>query len=148
MSLKVPVAVFFILKQDDRVLLIRRASHLSHPHLYGAPGGRVEKGEGIRDAVNREAFEELGIDLSESKPLLCYPVFDREIESGFEQIEFYFVFDSWKGDITNKEPDKHVDMAFFNWEQIPSPSFSILRQVIDNIRNNLHDVDFVSEKGC
>jgi 8-oxo-dGTP pyrophosphatase MutT (NUDIX family) len=43
-----PIGVLCILRSDG---------------YFGFPGGKVEKGEGIRDALEREFKEELGVDL-------------------------------------------------------------------------------------
>lgn len=54
-------AVVIVLREQDRVLLIRRAAGVPRPGVWSPPTGRVEPGETIIDAVVREAREELGI---------------------------------------------------------------------------------------
>ena len=46
--------------QFDRVLLARRSTKVSHPHLWGHPGGYCDEKESFKDCVVREATEELG----------------------------------------------------------------------------------------
>jgi len=48
--------------KGDRVLLIKRARQPSQG-LWSVPGGAVELGETIRDAVKRELREECGIEI-------------------------------------------------------------------------------------
>ena len=51
-----------IVVRDDHLLLIRRGGELAHG-LWSLPGGRVELGEGLVDAVRREVREETGLDV-------------------------------------------------------------------------------------
>jgi 8-oxo-dGTP diphosphatase len=52
------VAVSAAIVRDDRFLLVRRARP---PHLYTLPGGVVEAGETLAEAVTRETQEETGL---------------------------------------------------------------------------------------
>ncbi len=54
------VAVGGIIVQDNRILLIQRG-HAPNKGLWTVPGGRVEWGETVRDAVVREVREETGL---------------------------------------------------------------------------------------
>ena len=54
-------AVVIVLRDGERVLLIRRAAGVPRPGMWSPPTGRVEAGESLVAAVEREAREELGI---------------------------------------------------------------------------------------
>jgi ADP-ribose pyrophosphatase YjhB (NUDIX family) len=56
------VAVGVIILQDKRVALIRRATEPSKGR-WTFPGGAVELGEAVRDAAQREALEETGLQV-------------------------------------------------------------------------------------
>ncbi|TQN41566.1 ADP-ribose pyrophosphatase YjhB (NUDIX family) [Blastococcus colisei] len=49
-----------VLDADGRLLLIRRG-HDPHAGLWSLPGGRVEEGETLAQAVRREVLEETGL---------------------------------------------------------------------------------------
>jgi len=58
-QLAVSAAIF----RDGRILLVRRA-HAPAKGVYTLPGGRVEFGEGLHEAVAREVMEETGLSIS------------------------------------------------------------------------------------
>ncbi len=77
--LRVVVAV--IVDDDGRVLVTRRPEHVHQGGLWEFPGGKVESGETVREALRREIDEELGVAVEDAWPLLqiphCYP--DRNV---------------------------------------------------------------------
>jgi 8-oxo-dGTP diphosphatase len=62
------VAVGVIQDSLGRVLVARRSAQQHQGGLWEFPGGKVEKGESVRDALHRELYEELGIEVN-----LAYP---------------------------------------------------------------------------
>ncbi|MDQ3953311.1 MAG: NUDIX hydrolase [Actinomycetota bacterium] len=56
------VAVGAIVVKDDRLLMIRRAKEPG-AGLWSLPGGRIEHGEYLADALQREVAEETGLDV-------------------------------------------------------------------------------------
>lgn len=50
-----------ILKDENKVLIAKRASHKSMPGKWEFPGGKIEAREDPKKALERELFEELGI---------------------------------------------------------------------------------------
>jgi 8-oxo-dGTP diphosphatase len=50
-----------LLREDGRVLVQKRAQSSEHGGLWEFPGGKIEDGEGIENALAREIWEELGI---------------------------------------------------------------------------------------
>jgi 8-oxo-dGTP diphosphatase len=51
-----------VLMRGDTVLVCQRRPGGHHPRKWEFPGGKVEAGEGLEEALRRELQEELGID--------------------------------------------------------------------------------------
>lgn len=64
------VAVAVIENARGEILLARRPEHVHQGGLWEFPGGKVEPGEDIRAALDRELHEELGITAKAAHPLL------------------------------------------------------------------------------
>lgn len=67
---RVYVAVGVILDADHRVLITRRAANAHQGGLWEFPGGKVESGESLTVALERELREELGIAIKRTSALL------------------------------------------------------------------------------
>jgi ADP-ribose pyrophosphatase YjhB (NUDIX family) len=64
-----PAARAIILDPDDRVLLCRfDFTDRGGPVVWAAPGGGVEPGESLLDALRRELTEEVGLELIGTPP--------------------------------------------------------------------------------
>lgn len=57
------LAVYALVRRDDRVLLTRISPVGAHPGAWTLPGGGLDHGESPRDAVARELREECGVDV-------------------------------------------------------------------------------------
>lgn len=67
---RVHVAVGVISDGADKVLIAHRAKHLHQGGLWEFPGGKVEAGETVEQALQRELHEELAIDVGKFEQLL------------------------------------------------------------------------------
>ncbi|WP_295803976.1 8-oxo-dGTP diphosphatase MutT [uncultured Microbulbifer sp.] len=66
----VHVAVGVIFGSDGRILLAKRPDHLHMGGRWEFPGGKVEDGESIQQAMSRELREELAIDVVQMDKLI------------------------------------------------------------------------------
>lgn len=85
------VAAAAIIDRQGRVLTSRRADHLHQGGLWEFPGGKVETGESIAQALARELKEELDIRPLESEPLIRirHRYADREVLLDFFRVTRY-----------------------------------------------------------
>lgn len=70
MARTIHVAAGVILNVNNEVLLALRPLDKHQGGLWEFPGGKVESGEPVRDALARELLEELNLNVHEAEPLL------------------------------------------------------------------------------
>jgi 8-oxo-dGTP diphosphatase len=51
-----------VVKRNNEIFISKRADHLHQGGFWEFPGGKVESGEGVQEALARELKEELAID--------------------------------------------------------------------------------------
>ncbi len=106
-------------RYDNRVLLIRRGQ----PPLLGEwslPGGVLECGETLREAVAREAREETGL-LVETGEMLG--VYERVIRGDAERVRYHYVLIDFLcravgGDL--KAGSDAADVRWFTRDELPA----------------------------
>ena len=70
MENKFGVAIKALIRKGDRYLMIYKSDKEDmNPNTIDRPGGRIEFGEKIEDALKREVKEEVGIEIEINKPL-------------------------------------------------------------------------------
>lgn len=106
--------VVVALLDGARVLLGHRSpQRVSSPNVWDFPGGHVEEGESLSEALTREILEELGvvIALGDAQPVL-------HVETEIPELDFMvWATRSWRGDVRNAQPDEHDDLGWFTLEE-------------------------------
>lgn len=70
MKTHIHVAAGVILNDEGQVLLALRPKNKHKGGLWEFPGGKVESGESVRDALARELLEEINLVVDEAVPFL------------------------------------------------------------------------------
>ena len=77
MSAPVDVAVAVLIRPDGKALLARRPASKVYAGYWEFPGGKVEPGEPVIEALKREIREELGVEIGRAHPwitrVFAYP---------------------------------------------------------------------------
>ena len=119
------VAVAAIVNTRGQVLVSLRPGHVHQGGLWEFPGGKLEPGESVRDALQREIHEELGISIVHQRPLIRIPYRypDRSV-----------LLDVWKVDAFDGDPHGKEGQSI-EWvaidslcgEHFPAANQSIIR---------------------
>lgn len=105
----VDVAVGILIRADGNFLLTSRPADKVYAGYWEFPGGKLEPGETVEQALKRELHEELGIEVGAAQlwkvELVDYP-------HALVRLNFCKVFD-WEGELQMREGQ------LFSWEQLP-----------------------------
>lgn len=105
----VDVAVGVLVRPDGAFLLTSRPAGKVYAGYWEFPGGKLEGGETVADALRRELQEEIGITVGAVHPwqveLVDYP-------HALVRLNFCKVFD-WQGELQMRENQS------FAWQQLP-----------------------------
>ncbi|HSQ71023.1 MAG TPA: NUDIX domain-containing protein [Rubrivivax sp.] len=120
----VDVAVGVLIDGQGRFLLTTRPPGKVYAGYWEFPGGKVEAGESIEQALRRELHEELGITIAAAQPwqveLVDYP-------HALVRLHFRKVF-AWQGDFEMREGQT---MA---WQQLPVQVAPVLPGTVPVLR--------------
>jgi 8-oxo-dGTP diphosphatase len=105
----VEVAVGVLIRPDGAFLLTSRPVGKVYAGYWEFPGGKLEAGESVEQALRRELIEEIGITIGAAQPwkqeLVDYP-------HALVRLNFCKVFD-WTGELHMREGQQ------FAWQQLP-----------------------------
>lgn len=105
----VDVAVGILVKPDGSFLLTSRPAGKVYEGYWEFPGGKLEAGESVQDALRRELLEELGIAVEAAQlwrvELVDYP--HALVRLNFCKIS------AWSGELQMREAQS------FSWQQLP-----------------------------
>jgi len=106
---EVDVAVGVLVRADGAFLLTSRPEGKVYSGYWEFPGGKLEAGETVEQALRRELIEEIGVTIGEAHPwkveLVDYP-------HALVRLNFCKVFD-WMGELHMREGQQ------FAWQQLP-----------------------------
>ncbi|MFG2829423.1 methyltransferase domain-containing protein [Streptomyces sp. NPDC048434] len=129
------VDVHLVLRRGEEVLLARRAGTGYADGLLHAPSGHAEDGEDVREAVIREAAEEIGLRLAPEDLRValvmqhCAPPPARPRIGWFFEAAYGAGGEPW-----NREPDKCAELAWFRLDALPDDMVAYCRAGLDGLR--------------
>ncbi|MFJ6014111.1 trifunctional class I SAM-dependent methyltransferase/NUDIX hydrolase/VOC family protein [Streptomyces sp. NPDC092952] len=132
------VDVHLILRRGPEVLLARRAGTGYADGLLHAPSGHVEDGEDVREAMIREAAEEIGVELGPEE-LRVALVMQHRGPGGAPRTGWFFEaeYDPARPP-DNREPDKCSELGWFPLHALPDDMVAYCRAGLDGYRAGEH----------
>ncbi len=122
------IAVGVIINERDEVLVARRPFDLHQGGLWEFPGGKVESGENVREALARELHEELNLEVEQARPLIrihyVYPEYPVLLD--------VWRVERWRGDIFGREaqPIEWLAIDRLQERDFPAANQPILNAVL------------------
>ena len=98
-----------LIRRGDELLLVRQAAP-GEEQVWSVPGGRVEPGELVTEALVREVREETGIRVLDPGRLSILVQVDERREGWFAPAWSFDVAE-WEGELAVDDPDGYVSEA-------------------------------------
>ncbi|RLF52784.1 MAG: ADP-ribose pyrophosphatase [Thermoplasmata archaeon] len=115
--------------KNDMILLVKR-KHQPFKGKWALPGGFVEYGEKVEDAVTREVFEETGLNTKIVDLIGVYSDPGRDPRG--HTVTIVYLLEIVDGEL--KEGDDASDVKFFDLKRLPTLSFDHDKIIKDILR--------------
>lgn len=116
-----------VLQQEQQVLLCLRKNTEFYPDYWAFPVGRVEAGENFIDALRRELFEEIGVQMLNCENLTTLYDYEQNIEHVVYKVS------EWRGEIDNMEPEFCQSVEWFSLDSLPSPLTPATQNILKSL---------------
>lgn len=142
------VAPHLILQKQNKILLLYRENTPVCNQLWCTPTGAIEPGETPSEAMIREAFEELGIEVDGLKQVATVfytgpDFFDPS--KPYCDLDIFFTASSYLGTPFNKEPHKHKEIQWFDMDHLLENMIPVARHGIQCYRDGVAYSEFRSD---
>jgi 8-oxo-dGTP diphosphatase len=104
-------AVGAVIKKDGRVLLVKRRFEPSK-EKWSIPGGLVELGERVKDAVKREIYEEVGLEI---RLIKLIDVVDNITRDKDGRIRYHYILSDYLAVPKGGEPRGNEEVLALGW---------------------------------
>ena len=120
-----------VLIKNNKILLPKRSANLKKmPNMYEFPGGKIEKGETLKEGLKRELQEELSIDV-DIEDIIEFPKNVLETENFILTV---YIVKKWKGELTiNHEINSEILEVDFDQLQNVEDLLETDKQLIPSI---------------
>jgi molecular chaperone GrpE len=105
-----------ILREDGKILLLKRSRKILNPGKWDLPGGTLEKGETLKEALLREIKEETGLEV-EVGEIIGTAEFSKESNNFSEEKRGLRYLAYCSGDEEVKLSKEHQDFEWFTIDE-------------------------------
>jgi 8-oxo-dGTP diphosphatase len=130
-------AAYVVLKQGNKVLLIRRANTGYMDGWYSLPSGHIAGGEPAHMAAIREVKEEVGVTIDPSDLAFVHVAHRLAETKDHERVDFGFATTRWVGEPRNMEPEKCDDMQWRAIDDLPENTIPLVVQMLANLKDRI-----------
>ncbi len=120
-------------------MLLRRFNTGYRDGEYSVPAGHLDGNETVRAAAQREAAEEVGIQIDPADILFSSVMHRNE---GDERVDFFVEIRRWSGEPFNNEPHKCDELRWVDVGVFPSNIIPYVRRALENHRDGVHFDEF------
>lgn len=121
--------------ENNKILLVKH--NLNGKAFYAPPGGAVEFGESMQEALQRELKEETTIDIISSK----FQFITEHIRPPLHAIEIFYFIEEWQGKTSignDPESEKNTiiqDVGFYSTSHLKQIKSNELHHIFNNCDN-------------
>lgn len=102
------VAVGILIRQDGALLLSTRPEGKAYAGYWEFPGGKIEAGETVTEALRRELVEELGVTIGDAHE---WKVTEHDYPHALVRLHWCKVFE-WRGEFEMREGQQMAWQTF------------------------------------
>nr|DAJ86510.1 MAG TPA: NUDIX hydrolase [Caudoviricetes sp.] len=126
------IGAYLLLIKNNQLLLEKRLGGILNGK-YTPIAGHTESGETVIDAIIREAKEEADINLKaddlEVKVIIQRPSAQYK-GTPTDIIDFFIFAENYSGEISNKEPEKCSEIAFYPLNNLPKDTLPHVKKAV------------------
>ena len=112
------VTIDALVIKDNKILLVKRAPHLTNPDKYALPGGFLGRNETTSEAIKREIMEETGYKV---KNINLFRINDNPKRIGEDRQNVDFIFIVEAGDKVAGFDKEVKQLELVDLNNLPSP---------------------------
>ena len=134
------VTVQLLLINDNKILLMKRENTGYEDGKYGSIGGHIEENEDFKEALIREAKEEINIELKKEDLRFICIIHRKGLTDNY--VNIFFTCDKYFGKIKNNETHKCSELKWFKLTDLPSNIIEIEKNAIKAMKNGNNLIEY------